>query len=135
MKLKNRIALTSLALVLATTLLAGCGSSRGIRIGWRESSGLNHKNAKYASFQGVERKTLRAQEGQTITLDYDVTVEKGTLVLAIVDPDGESLWEKPFREDGSDTVALTASRQGVYTIHIEGEDTSGSFDLSWSLSE
>ena len=135
MKLRNRIALTSLALVLATTLLSGCGSSSGIRIGWTESSGLNHKSAQYASFDGWERRTIRAQEDQTITLDYDVTVKKGTLVLAIVGPDGESLWEESFREDGSDTVALTASQKGVYTIRIEGEDTSGSFGLSWDLSE
>ena len=147
MKLRNYIAsflcrwrhsdgaLAALALVLVSTLLAGCSSSSGIRIGWMESSGLKHKSAQYTSFDGVEQKTLHVKAGQTITLDYDVTVEKGTLVLAIVGPDGESLWEKPFHEDGSDTVALTASEQGLYTIHVEGENTSGGFDLSWSLSE
>ena len=83
----------------------------------------------------MERKAFRAEDGQTITLDYDVTVKKGTLVLAIVGPDGESLWEEPLHENGSGTVTLTASEQGIYTIHIEGEDTSGSFDLSWNLSE
>ena len=132
--MKPRNCLAALALVLVSTLLVGCGSS-SIRIGWTESSGLNHKSAQYASFDGVERKTIRAQENQTITLDYDVTVEKGTLVLAIVGPDGESVWEEPFREDGSDILALTASQKGVYTIHIEGENTTGGFDLSWSLSE
>ena len=136
MKPRNHIALAlaALALVLMSTLLSGCGSS-SIRIGWTESSGLNHKSAQYASFDGVERKTFRAEDGQTITLDYDVAVKKGTLVLAIVGPDGESLWEEPLRENGSDTVTLTTSQQGVHTIHIEGEDTSGGFDLSWNLSE
>jgi len=128
------LAVGALALLLMTSLLAGCGSST-VKVGWVGSSGPGHTGYRYTTFDGVERKTFRAEAGQTIGLDYDVTVEKGALVLKVVAPDGESLWEETFREDTADTVTLTASQDGLYTIRVEGQATGGSFDISWSVGE
>ena len=134
------LAIDALALLLMTSLLVGCGSST-VKVGWVGSSGPGHMGYsytmgyRYTTFDGVERKTFRLEAGQTITFDYDVTVEKGALLLKVVDPDGENLWETTFRKDAADTVTLTASQNGLHTVRIEGQATSGSFDISWSVGE
>jgi len=128
------LAVGALALLLMTSLLTGCGSST-VKVGWVGSSGPGRMGYRYTTFDGVERKTSRAEAGQTMTFDYDVTVEKGALLLKVVAPDGESIWETTFREDAADTVTLTAPQNGLYTIHIEGQATGGSFDISWSAGE
>jgi len=128
------LAVGALALLLMTSLLVGCGSST-VKVGWVGSSDSGHIGYRYTTFDGVERKTFRAEAGQTMTFDYDVTVEKGALVLKVVAPDGENLWEETFREDAADTVTLTASQNGFHTVRIEGQSTSGSFDISWSVGE
>ncbi len=128
------LAVGALALLLMTSLLVGCGSST-VKVGWVGSSDSGHIGYRYTTFDGVERKTFRAEAGQTMTFEYDVTVEKGVLLLKVVAPDGENLWEETFREDAADTITLTAPQNGLYTIRIEGQATGGSFDLSWSVGE
>jgi hypothetical protein len=127
------LAVGALALLLMTSLLVGCGSST-VKVGWVGSSDPGHIGYRYTTFDGVERKAFRAEAGQTMTFDYDVTVEKGSLVLKVGDPD-KVLWEETFREDAADTITLTAPQNGLYTIRIEGQATGGSFDLSWSVGE
>ena len=129
----RKATLLALALLLMTSLLAGCGSST-VKVNWVGSSGPGQMGYRYTTFDGVERKTFRAEAGQTMTFDYDVTVEKGALVLKVGDPD-KVLWEETFREDAADTITLTAPQNGLYTIRIEGQATGGSFDLSWSVGE
>ena len=127
------LAVGALALLLMISLLVGCGSST-VKVGWVGSSDSGHIGYRYTTFDGVERKTFRAEAGQTMTFDYDVTVEKGALVLKVGDPD-KVLWEETFREDAADTITLTVPQNGLYTIRIEGQATGGSFDLSWSVGE
>ncbi len=127
------LAVGALALLLMTSLLVGCGSST-VKVGWVGSSDSGHIGYRYTTFDGVERKTFRAEAGQTMTFDYDVTVEKGALVLKVGDPD-KVFWEETFREDAADTITLTVPQNGLYTIRIEGQATGGSFDLSWSVGE
>lgn len=126
------LAVGALALLLMAGLLVGCSSST-IKVAWMGSSGPGHIGYRYTTFDGVERKTFRSEADQTITFDYDVTVEKGSLGLKVVAPDGENLWEEMFRKDTADTVTLTATQNGFHTICIEGQTTGGGFDLSWSV--
>ncbi len=128
----NALPLVALALLLMTSLLAGCGSST-VRVGWVGSSGPGRMGYRYTTFDGVERKTFRAEADQTMTFDYDVTVEKGALLLKVVAPDGESIWEETFRKDTTDTVTLTAPQNGLYTVRIEGQATGGNLDISRSV--
>jgi hypothetical protein len=114
--------------------LAGCGSS-SLKVGWRETSSLKQKQAQYVTFDGTQTKTFHAEAGQTITLEYKVTVEKGSLTLKLVAPGGESLWEETYHENGEDAVSVTMPDDGRYTLRIEGEETGGSFDISWSMQE
>ena len=130
----RKIPLLTLVLSLMAGLLVGCDSSN-VKISWSELSSSRQKNVSYASFNGMEQKTFRAKAGQAISLDCDVTVEKGSLLIKVVDPSGIVLWEETFRENTADTVTVIAPRNGFHTIRIKGQETGGSFDISWSIGE
>ena len=134
MNLRNRTTLLILTLLWTSVLLIGCGRST-VKVGWIGSSGPGYTGYRYITFDGLERATFRAEAGQNISLDYDFAVEKGTLTLEIVAPDGESLWERTYHEDADESVTLTAPQKGRYQVRLEGEATGGSFDLSWSVGE
>ena len=97
--------------------------------------GLFPHPTPFTTFDGVERKTFRSEAGQIIGLDYDVTAEKGELVLKVVDPDGKVIWDEAFREDTAGIVTLATPLDGFHTIRIEGQATAGGFDISWSAWE
>ena len=120
-----------LVILALVVLLMGC-SRTAIKLGWRESSGRAHKRARYETFSAVERVVIRAKAGQEIDLTYDVEVEKGSLTLAVEGLDGQTVWEETFRENASDTLALTAPDEGHYTLVVTGDETGGSFDISWT---
>jgi plastocyanin len=123
-----------LVLLTISAMLAGC-TGMSVRLGWHGSSSAASKSARYETFTGVERATIRAEAGQTITLTYDGEVNKGTLALALDAPDGTTLWEETFEEDAADTVTLTAPDGGRYTLRVTGDDTGGSFDISWGADD
>jgi hypothetical protein len=132
--IRIRATLSALMLLLMSIFLIGCGSST-VRLGWSESKLPGGWRADYATFDGIEQTTFRVEKGQTVTLDYVVTVEKGLLTLKIVGPDGESQWERSFGEAADGVVTLTVSQEGRYQVRVEGEGTGGSFDLSWNTEE
>lgn len=127
--------LSSILLVgLTIAMLVGCARST-IKIGWSGTSRPGVKAYSYTTFNGREKSTFRAEEGEMIVLDYEVTVDKGSLTLRVENPDGESLWEESFEEDGEDSVEISVDTSGRHQIVIVGNDTGGSFDLSWEIEE
>ena len=115
------------------SLLVGCGARSSLRIGWLEAGGPRHKEARYRWFSGLERASIRAETGETIELDYDVDVEKGTLAMTLVDPAGDASWARTFEEDADDTVRIEARQDGRFRLQIEGESTAGRFEIAWRV--
>ena len=134
MRKMKRLTLASIALLALIGLTVGCGRS-SLRIGWRETSGLRHKDASYKSFDGVERGSFRAQAGEPIVLDYALEVDEGSLTMVLVDPDGNRIWSETFHEDDADVKRLTAPSGGRYSVRIQGVSTSGGFEISWQVGE
>jgi hypothetical protein len=126
----RRATILGIALLMVVALMVGCGRS-SLRIGWRETSGLRHRTARYRSFDGLERASFRAQSGGSIEIDYEVEVEEGTLTLTLSDSDGDPLWEEVFREDAANVLRMSAPQDGRYRLRIEGNSTRGAFDVSW----
>ena len=133
------------ALLAAFGLLVGCGRTQ-LRIGWLEAGGPGHRTAQYRTFSGVERVRFRAGANETVTIDYEITVEKGSLTLSLVGPDGETVWEETFEEregEGSESSESYSGehaldpvpQSGRYTLRIEGDRTGGRFDVSWQVDE
>ena len=143
MRIRNAILLTTALLVVAG-LFVGCGARSSLRIGWLESGRPGHVTARYRTFSGVERKSFRAKKNEAVEIDYEVEVEKGTLTLSVVDPDGETVWEETFEETQGDGGASRTSfsgdyalepvpQAGRYKLRIEGDQTGGRFDVSWDV--
>ncbi len=127
---RNTIWLTMF--LLLASLLAACGRST-VEIGMMETTLPGSWEASYRTFSGTKRSTFGADAGETLVLDYEVAVDKGTLSLRVENPDGEDLWDLSLEESEADTVELSLDEDGRYTIVVEGDATGGGFDLSWEL--
>lgn len=131
---RTRIGLVALALIVLSTVLVGCGGS-SLKIGWLALGGRQRKRAQYVTFDGTESKSFRVEAGQTVELACDVSVEKGSLSVTLLSPDGKSLWQESFLEDREAFVTVTATETGLHILRIEGQETGGSFDISWRLKD
>jgi hypothetical protein len=123
-------------MITAIFLLLGivaCSSTSSLKVGWVEQSGFNHTTASYTTFSGVERRRLNADAGETISLDYDVTVDDGALTLRIRDEQDTAVWEQTFTSDHAGLVDIPLENEGTYEIAIIGEKTGGGFDLNWQI--
>lgn len=128
--------LTLLAvLLISMTALVGCSNARSsIRIGWVSiNSGADQKVARYATFTGRESALVRLTPGQTLNLDYVTEVNKGALSIAVLNPNNQVIWEVFLEAGRNDSVELNAEQGGTYELVIEGQNTSGRFDVSWDV--
>jgi major membrane immunogen (membrane-anchored lipoprotein) len=134
MKSRTRLIFGVIIMILVGTLVAGCGSS-SVKIGWSASDTLKRKQAKYVTFDGQEKKNFRVQSGETIHMEWEVTVEKGSLTIELQDPDQETRWKESYPEDSEGSFTLTAEKSGLYTLRILGESTGGSYDIQWKIEQ
>jgi hypothetical protein len=118
--------------VLAGLLVVACGQRR-VEIGMVETHRPGQWQARYTTFSGVKRDRVQADAGQTLVLAYEAEIDKGRLEIRVEGPAGDTLWERSREQDGQETVELTLEQGGRYLVLIEGRDTGGRFDLSWSL--
>jgi hypothetical protein len=118
--------------LLVIALLAGCGQSR-LQVGMMENHLPGRWEARYTTLIGTREDTVRADAGQTLTLDYDVKVEKGTLSITVTNPERKALWQVSLQEGEKDRIQLDLDQDGRYTIAVDGDSAGGSFDLSWGL--
>jgi hypothetical protein len=126
----QKIGLVILLLALA---LVGCSGRSSLRRGWVETSGLSHLDIRYNTFDGVERRSFRAAEGQDINLEAALQVEDGSLTVRLLDPSGELIWEESYTEDAEFSLAVEAERKGRYKLQVEGESAEGGFALDWEV--
>ena len=125
-----RIALFAFLAILLASFLTACSQS-AVRLGWLETSSPGHVEASYAKFTGTETRTVLAQAGKTLYLEYNAEVHAGDLCLEVKDPFGQTIWRAMLCEDCAETKALAVNVDGCYTIFVEGEGAEGSFDLAW----
>jgi hypothetical protein len=119
-------------LLLPIFLLTSCSRTQ---IGWVEMNYGNVFEASYRLFNGEERERIQIDAGESFSLSYDVTVEDGALNLRFVNPDGDTLWDENFIEDGEGVFDFTPEESGRYTLVVTGDNNQGSFDLSWDIGE
>ena len=117
-------------------LLSGCDFSK-IRIGEvRMMYGSNedeHISYNYSTFTGIENGRALVEAGQTISFNYDVTVDKGSLMIEWQDPDGNAVWQKRLVENDRGDDFIIAQSSGKYTVIIQGKNAGGEFDISWRI--
>jgi hypothetical protein len=135
-RLKVLIVTASTALLLGALVLCGCSRSSGpeLRLQWMGTSGSDEMVYQYATFTGSEEGAVRVEAEETVVLAYAATVDKGVLAFEVQSPSTETMWETTLTGSiDEQQVELTLPEAGVYTILAIGEETGGSFDLSWSV--
>lgn len=132
MKILRTIVSVLVISVLAIFLLAassGCFS--GLRVGYVGNNVGNQISATYQLYDGTQEKVIKVDEGQTILFSYTSVVEKGTLTIEVRDTDKDKIGELETNTAG--TQAIMADKTGDYRLIIKGDDTKGSFDVSWEV--
>ena len=119
-------------LLLPLLFLSSCSRTQ---IAWVEMNFGNDFEASYQLFDGEERERIQVDAGDTFSLSYDVTVDDGALTLQIEDPDGNTVWEETFLDDDEGVYEFTSDSSGRINLIVVGDNTEGSFDLSWEISE
>jgi hypothetical protein len=89
--------------------------------------------AFYAAFSGTKVRTVQAGSGESLVVEYGAIVNRGTLTVSVEDPDGGVPWSVTLDKDAEDAVALPLEQPGRYALVVRGEDTAGSFHLTWRV--
>ncbi len=129
------IAAIAIPAVLFSGLLAGCSSSN-IRIGWVGNNYPGRMNARFNTFTGTEDQSFQGNSGRTLTLDYEMTVEKGALTLRVTGPGNAVLGENTVNQNtpsASDRLVVELPQTGRYAVSVTGSDAGGSFDIAWTV--
>ena len=114
--------------LISTLLLTACSSTQ---VGWVTTNVGNTFEASYRRFDGREVETYQLESGESFSLSYNIDVEEGSLALELIDPEKNPVWEESFSEDTEDVFEFTPETSGSYQLHVIGDDTQGSFELTW----
>lgn len=87
----------------------------------------------YKYFSGTESKSISLKEGESLNISYASTVKKGSLKISILNSKGDTL--KILDSNTSNTEIINSEKADKLKIKIEGNSTSGSYDISWSKSQ
>lgn len=127
MKLRKTALLLAVALSVIT--LAGCTLSVGSY--FAQSQG--RMTGRYATYDGVKTRNIALESGHTLSLDYNIKVSKGTLTLALLNPDGEVVWKEDCTADRHAKIVYTPLTPGVHKLELTAEWTGGSYELKWTI--
>ncbi len=117
-----------LVIMLAGLLLAGCAQEG--RVSVRLSAGAEVTiSASYPRHFETRVQGLVLEQGETVSVSYQLQVDSGTLELFIDDPDENEIWQQCFTEDTQDVFTFTAQVDGCYLVRIDQEEASGSYEL------
>lgn len=137
MKTKKHIYLL-FTIIIIGSVLSACDFTSKIKIG-EVRLGMFGDNTdglifySYSTFTGVESDRIQAEIGQTIAFSYQVSVDKGSLIIELQDPEGEVLWHQDHDTNAQDELEIPVETTGTQTIIIQGKDTGGSFKVSWQV--
>lgn len=112
-------------------LLSSCVTSNGVRVGWSSSLHSTEYSASYASWNGSASVPINIRES-SVVFSYQAEVKKGSLSIALHDPQGQDVWRTTLNGSGSGSRILSTPRTGSYSLVVEGQNTAGNFDIRWS---
>ena len=85
-------------------LVSGCSSNNiidsDVRMIIRTAQGSQISRI-YDTFTGFETESLETEIDQTISFDYEATVNKGSLIIGWQDPNGAVIWRETLAESTS----------------------------------
>ena len=99
------------------------------KIGYSGSAGGKHIKGSYRYFSGTKTMSIRARQGDTITVNFSSEVRRGELSLSIVDSSNNLV--AALETNTSGVKKINADKKEKYRLVIKGTGTEGNFDLSW----
>jgi len=136
-KMKTKVYLSYIILAaVLLSMISSCNFSK-VKIGEvRMMYGDNDDGRiayRFSTFTGFERGSAEAEKGQTISFDYQASVEKGNLIIEWQSPGGDVLWRKNLTENDHGADELKVESPGKYTVIIQGKGAGGDFDVAWRV--
>jgi hypothetical protein len=134
---KGRRAVFALALVIALplVLLFACFRPQNQFMSLGASNPGGHVAYSFTSFTGSERADVQARSGRTLTLEYQASVESGSLRIRVEDARGQVVWQMELPIDGASgrqRAEIRVQQGDRYAIVLEGREAGAKLDLSWS---
>ena len=129
MKHKRKLMIVLAILMIWMSVIA-CATMQ-THSGWIGKSTPGKISYTYTKFTGIERGNIEAKAGQTLNLTYDVKIKRGRVFIQLMNPQNRVLWNVALKDDQSDSVEIPLELEGNYPLIIRGENTSGSFEVTW----
>lgn len=123
-----------MAVFTMVTFLSACMEARP-EINLEGFNEPGHISYSYMRFTGIELAEIEAQEGETIEVDYTAGVIRGRLMMQVMSPSQDLLWEVILDENVDDRVDIPVEESGTQTLIIRGINARGSFDIQWEVAE
>jgi hypothetical protein len=127
--LKRSIIISLVVVLLAMVVLTGCDNY--IEVMYSGSNVGNKIDGSYKLFTGTKTKTINAEKGKTIVINYSSEVKKGELTLKIYDSDENVALELETNKTG--IKELIPEKDGKYKLIITGSKTEGNFNVKWDI--
>jgi len=101
-------------------LLGGCSAN-------------NNFSQSFQGLQGNKNWYVQASAGQTLNVEFKSEVTKGSLVLLVISPEHKTLWKAKAETNGTQTKDISLPVNGQYTLQVQADAASGSYQLQYSL--
>ena len=122
--------------VVLVILLSGCDFSNvkigEVRLMYGDSDD-SHMSYNFKAFTGSESERVEVLAGQTIIFEYEVVVDKGSVVIEWQNPTGAVVWRESLAENGRGGEEIAIDSAGKYALIVQGKGAAGSFDVSWDI--
>ena len=96
-------------------------------------SSLDILSYSFEKFTGEEIGYIKAESEEILILEYVTEIEKGAIVIHVEDPDQQIIWEAFLQKNAEGTIQLSLREEGIYRIIVIGNNSGGSFHVSWTL--
>ncbi|MTI47365.1 hypothetical protein [Sporosalibacterium faouarense] len=128
----NRKIFLLILIIIFSMIFAGCSSFSGFKIKSYGNSTSNSMKYTYGYLNGEYKVSFYIKKDVTIEVDYDIEVEKGNLVLKLIDSDGNEIWTVKANEDKKGKKQFKFDESGRYKIIVDGNKTKGSFNVKYN---
>lgn len=129
---KNKIIIPML-IVLISLFSAGCSAGSYKTKMSVENNTPKRMQMSYSSFEGYKYTSIKLKKGDELTLNVNVTTEKGNLKISVLDEDDTELFktENPKEEI---TKTIKIDKDADYKIKVEGKHK-GKYKITWDTKE
>lgn len=107
-------------IVVFLTLIGGCSANNNI-------------SQSFTGLQGNKIWSVQASAGQTLQVDFKSEVTNGSLILLVISPEHKTLWRVKAETNGNQTKDISLPVNGQYTLEVQANAASGSYQLQYSL--